>query len=179
MVVHRQRAFVNRQDALKDLQNFLDEHDEQDDEAYEIAAKQLRGGRMRQGAVGSPGTQWILREGVQKFSHFAADSTGEIRVLVPRVQPVEEAGRVAAHTGRRFKWGEVPVLMRFEGFVIGLSYALGWLFAIGGFQSWLDPARWEMGRILFVPAVGVLVGAYLWGKNWRARAVAHLQPERR
>lgn len=163
--VHSSRnTFATRDEALAYRQRFLNS-------------------RMPEGNAGELGGYWVLGRDSDEARLFVSDSAGLTRVAVVRIEPPDEGGapppgraaRTGGRTSGRISPRELPIPLRVEGVAIGVCYAISALFVVGGFKSWLDPARWQMGRILFLPAIAVLVGSYYWGKNFRQRAFAHLR----
>ncbi|WP_031076783.1 hypothetical protein [Streptomyces sp. NRRL WC-3742] len=85
-------------------------------------------------------------------------------------------GGGAAHS-HRIDASKLSRSLQAEGALLKLCAVLGLLFAIGGLKSWLDPSRWELGRVLFLPAVAVLIGCAYWARSIRTRARAYLDRE--
>lgn len=188
-ILYHQTAFNTHDEALTSLRLFVEQYSSLD-EPHAMAARQLREGRMQHGTVGGKGRHWVLRQGSGLLRLSLADSRGQVRTVTVRFEPSEQADPQAGHTaptgsapGGRIGPGDVPdvpdlprakgCLMGLEALLCGLCYAVGLLLTIGGIRSWLDSSRWEMGRILFLPAIVVLIGAHFWGKSIGARLTAH------
>ncbi|MFK0293449.1 hypothetical protein ACIQU6_23620 [Streptomyces sp. NPDC090442] len=99
-------------------------------------------------------------------SHQRADQEGEV-------------ARQLAAGNVRINKRDLPGGMRVEGYLIGICAALGFLLSGIGIKSIASPANhWAVGPFMLIPGLPLFVGAVLWGKNFRRRAITYVLNQR-
>ncbi|MBO0515904.1 hypothetical protein [Streptomyces beijiangensis] len=156
------------------------------------AARQLNKGlrgerRLHEPDVfGAIGVYWAAFADRAQWQVPLADRKGRVATMSVSLDPDQQVsgdiggpvtgatdGVGDAHSGRIDPW-KLSASLRAEGRLLKLCAFVGLLSTIGGAKSWLDPSRWEAGRVMFLPAIAVLIGCHYWSKNIQARARAHL-----
>ncbi|MFB7634797.1 hypothetical protein ACFC0M_28130 [Streptomyces sp. NPDC056149] len=86
-----------------------------------------------------------------------------------------EAVRRLAAGNVRIDKRDLPGGMRAEGYLLGICAALGFLLSGIGIKSIASPANhWAIGPFMLIPGLPLFIGAVLWGKNFRRRALTYV-----
>ncbi|MER7698769.1 hypothetical protein [Streptomyces sp. NPDC096095] len=74
----------------------------------------------------------------------------------------------------RIRPKDLPILLRGEGCLIGLSVVAAFLMTGTGIRAWVQPENNVADPILLLPGLALFFAASAWTSNWRRRAVAHI-----